>query len=140
MFILCFNITIFILIFNNICFLYAKISHFRYARGFWLILILLAFAFLAYEVYRTIADFINNPVITTYVLTPQDSIEFPKLFICPSVMLTNSYVQQDRQKTADILRFLEQVQLIESGNISRTASCMFFTRAEYSKLCIVHCA
>lgn len=89
-----------------------------YARAFWLIVICLAFGFLIYEVYKTIHDFINNPTITTYVLTPLDEMPFPKLFICPSIAVTKAYLNSDQAKANAAREFLELVQLAVRGTNS----------------------
>lgn len=52
------------------------------ARIFWLVFLLLVLAILTYEIYKTVDGYVNQPVLTTYTITKNESMLFPSLMVC----------------------------------------------------------
>lgn len=51
------------------------------ARVFWLVFLLLVLAILAFEIYKTVDGYVNQPVLTTYTITKNESMRFPTLMV-----------------------------------------------------------
>jgi len=96
-------------------------------------LILLAFVFLAYEVWRTVHDFFYSLPITTYVLQPQDALPFPHLFVCPSLLVTRAFHASQPRRAAAALRFLRLLGLADANTSRSTPDSS--TSVDYSPIC-----
>lgn len=91
-------------------------------RIFWICLILAAISFLTYELWKTINDYISQPIITTYTLQPNGSMTFPKIFICPAVFINGSFYNKNREKSIEALKFLNLYDTIGDKNTTNSSS------------------
>lgn len=104
-----------------------------FMRIFWVCLISAAIIFLLYEIYKTINDYINSPVITTYTLQPKDKLDFPKVFICPAVFINASFYANHRQKSKDsleILKCFDKIGSPKSNSMNSTFNERVFKRLD----------
>lgn len=59
----------------------------RCAKAFWLILIFFFLGVLIYGVCTSVKEYYTNPIATTISITPNTSLEFPEVLVCPTSYL-----------------------------------------------------
>uniref|UniRef100_A0A915J2L1 Uncharacterized protein n=1 Tax=Romanomermis culicivorax TaxID=13658 RepID=A0A915J2L1_ROMCU len=61
---------------------------------FWFCCLIIVLAFLTYEIYKTIDGYVNQPVLTTYTITKNDTMKLPYLLVC-----SGNFINESKLKT-----------------------------------------
>lgn len=69
----------------------------KVGKIFWVFMIVLATAILIYELYKTIDNYIQSPVVTTYSVQPMNEMDFPDVYICTTNFITQKFVKNQSE-------------------------------------------
>lgn len=102
-------------------------SRTKFGKIFWIIIIFLASAVLIYEMYKTINNYINSPIVTKYTIRPMSEMEFPEIYICSTNFIKQSKLNNESLKFARFYKSavsadINQNECIEKLRTNRTVN------------------
>lgn len=95
------------------------------ARMFWLVLLILCTTIFIWQLYKTISNYINSPIVSTYTITTVPSMEFPIVYICPTSLISSLYLNKTPSAEQDAIALKEEMGILwdytdflASGNLT----------------------
>uniref|UniRef100_A0A915IGZ1 Uncharacterized protein n=1 Tax=Romanomermis culicivorax TaxID=13658 RepID=A0A915IGZ1_ROMCU len=64
----------------------------------WLILILIFGGIMIYEIYKTIGDYIDNPVKTSFTIKMVEEVRLPQIYMCPSFTVSQDFWRENSSR------------------------------------------
>jgi len=81
----------------------------RSARIFWLVLLILCTAAFIQQLYKTISNYINSPIVSTYTITTVPAMDFPIVYICPTAFISSLYLNKTPSAEKDAISLKEEM-------------------------------
>lgn len=78
-------------------------------RIFWLLLTSFFSIVMAYEIFRTISDYVESPVSNSFKILTFDEIPLPQVYICPNYRFTQQALTMNRSLLINLLELNEKL-------------------------------
>jgi len=84
----------------------------RSARIFWLVLLILCTGIFIQQLYKTISNYVNSPIVSTYTITTVQAMDFPVVYICPTAFANSVYLNKTPSAEKDALALKEEMGIV----------------------------
>lgn len=95
------------------------------AKIFWLTLLLASSCIFIWQLYKTISNYIDSPIVSTYTITTVPEMIFPIIYLCPTTLAQSDYLNRTPSAERDALELKEDmgvvwdyVKFLSGGNLT----------------------